>query len=123
MKGGISGALSGGIFAGLSTSIPSSLYEGQSNSFTKFAGETIYNGVKNKINNKKFLDGFDVSLLSFGSSKLYSQIVQYDPTYEPGGPAVEKGINQMPVKGYSLILKTKLNYLKITIKKYYLKSK
>jgi len=97
LQGLVGGAIVGGV-NGFASSIP-----GASNPNVKFAAETLYNGVKNKIENRKFFDGADISLLSFGASKLYSNLVGYDSTYERGGPAVEKGEYSRPVKGFNLI--------------------
>ncbi len=102
-KGGLQGLIGGAVVGGIN-GFASSKYPGLSNPGGKFAAESLYNGVKNKIENKNFFDGFDISLLSFGASKLYSNLVGYDPTYERGGSAAEKGEFTPPVKGYYFLI-------------------
>ena len=90
LQGLIGGAIVGGV-NGFASNIP-----GASNPSVKFATYTLFNSVKNKIENINFFNGADISL-SFGASKLYSNLVGYDSTYEKGGPAAEKGEYSRPV--------------------------
>ena len=69
------------------------------NELTKLGIETSAKGIYNKINGKDFFDGAAVGVLSSGMSMAYTKIVNYKITYESGGPAVKKGLNDPPVEG------------------------
>ena len=48
---------------------------------------------------KKFFEGFDLALLTFGAGQAYQKIVGYEASYESGGPAANKGYRTPPVPG------------------------
>ena len=91
-KGALIGGISGGFAGGVGAIF--------SDPTVKFTGETVFNGVKNRLSGKKFFEGFDLALLSFGAGQVYQKIVGYEATYESGGPAAKsKDYRTPPVKG------------------------
>jgi hypothetical protein len=101
LQSGLQGALGGGIVGGVNAFASTIFSSTASNPNIRFAAETLFDGVKNRIEKKDFFDGFDLSLLSYGASQAYSKLVGYDPTYEPGGPAANKGEKTPPIKGFT----------------------
>lgn len=89
LQGALQGALGGGIVGGVNAFAPN----------IRFAAETLFDGVKNKIEKKDFFDGFDLSVLSYAASRAYKSSVGYEATYERGGSAARKGEYSPPVKG------------------------
>jgi len=96
LKGGIMGGLTGGLGAGFSKSMAGSL----TTPSLKFAGDTVFNGVANRLSGRKFFDGFDMALVSYGAANAYKNLVGYKVTYESGGPTdFTKGEWTPPTEG------------------------
>ena len=94
-KGALMGGISGGIAAGVGAIGSGAI----SDPTVKFAGETVFSGVKNRLSGKKFFEGFDLALLTFGAGQAYQKIVGYEASYDSGGPAANKGYRTPPVQG------------------------
>ena len=99
LQGALQGALGGGIVGGVNAFASTIFSSATSSPNIRFAAETLFDGVKNKIEKKDFFDGFDLSVLSYAASRAYKSSVGYEATYERGGSAARKGEYSPPVKG------------------------
>jgi hypothetical protein len=93
IKGGLQGAAGGAIFGAVGG------YFGSTWNLERVVARAAAGGVVKELGGGKFKDGFTLAGVAAGARHLYNSVVAFDVDPRPGGPAVEKTLNQRPVAG------------------------
>jgi hypothetical protein len=92
-KGALYGAIGGAAFGAINVAY------GDNWSFSRVAVTGFSGGGISELSGGDFAQGFLFAAAPVAARGLYGSLVKYEPAWEKGGEAVEKGKLDMPVKG------------------------
>lgn len=90
LKGAAFGAIGGAVFGSIAQKFPTWGWE-------RIGATTIAGGTMSEITGGDFLSGAAFSFAASCSAYAYGKIVRYEPKWEKGGAAVQKGRYEYPV--------------------------